>query len=243
MPATSGLLVHHGESIPYQVILSRRRTLGIHIYPDRRVVIRAPKGTDTAEIAAIVEKRAAWISRHLTRLRAEAQQPGMQLRYDHGSSLPFLGQNLTLDIRPGPRTRVRRQGERLEIELSAPSHAGHVERAVESWLRRQANDVFAERLTTCYGRIGWMQVQRPALRVRRMRSRWGSCSGAGRVTLNLRLIHLPPELIDYVIYHELCHLREMNHSRRFYALMARAVPDWKQKRAQLHAYSGLLRQQ
>lgn len=238
---TTGMLVHHGEQIGYQVVFSQRRTVGIHIYPDKRVIVRAPHGAASHEIAQIVEKRGAWISRHLARLRDRIAEETFRLRFEHAQSLPYLGEALTLHVRQAARTRARHQGDLLIVETAAPDDPAQIERAVERWLRQQANMIFAERLEECHARIDWMQVSLPTLKIRRMRSRWGSCSGAGNVTLNLRLIHLSPEVIDYVIYHELCHLREMNHSRRFYALLQRALPSWQERRAALYAASSLLR--
>lgn len=102
-----------------------------------------------------------------------------------------------------------------------------------SWVAR-VKAVFQERLEACYPRVARFKVAYPALVVRRMKSRWGSCTAAGKITLNLKLIQMPKECIDYVVVHELCHLKEHNHSPAFYALLGKVMPDWEERKQKLN---------
>ena len=106
----------------------------------------------------------------------------------------------------------------------------HVKALLDEWYRGHARQVFVERLAACYPRVERLGIAFPQLAVRVMRSRWGSCSPSGRITLNVKLIQMPTAHIDYVIYHELCHLAEPSHNARYYDLLGRALPDWRKRR-------------
>jgi len=95
--------------------------------------------------------------------------------------------------------------------------------------------VFQARLDLGYPRLERYGIERPQIAIRKMQSQWGSCTGAGKITLNLRLIQMPSECIEYVIVHELCHLKEHNHSPAFYALLGRVMPDWEKRKAKLNS--------
>jgi predicted metal-dependent hydrolase len=115
------------------------------------------------------------------------------------------------------------------------SDTRRVEELLMGWYRHQARRVFSERWEEVAPRIAAIGVTPPdTFRLREMKSRWGSCSSMGQISLNLKLIQVDESLIDYVILHELCHLRELNHSRAFYAILDRDVPDWKLLRAKLN---------
>ncbi|MEO8394263.1 MAG: YgjP-like metallopeptidase domain-containing protein [Chloroflexota bacterium] len=105
---------------------------------------------------------------------------------------------------------------------------------VEKWYRSRAQFVFKERFAPCYLRLASLGIPYPEFAVRNMKSRWGSCTATGRILLNLKLIQVPKDLIDYVILHELCHLKENNHSSAFYALLDRVLPDWRERRQRLN---------
>ena len=105
---------------------------------------------------------------------------------------------------------------------------------LDAWYLSHAKRVFAERLAACYPRVEGLGIPFPSLAIRDMKARWGSCSAKGRLTLNRRLIHVPKDLMDYVILHELCHLKEYNHGPAFYALLERVLPDWKARRQKLN---------
>ena len=103
------------------------------------------------------------------------------------------------------------------------------------WYRQQAERVFRERLEACLTKLRFLQLAEPELEIRQMNIRWGSCTPEGKIILNLRLIQVPKEYIGYVVMHELCHLKEHNHSQRFYELLNRVMPDWRAKREILNA--------
>ena len=111
-----------------------------------------------------------------------------------------------------------------------------IKRLLDDWYRARARQVFAERLEACYPKVEHLDVIYPDLSIRVLKSRWGSCSPKGRITLNVKLIQVPKAYIDYIIFHELCHLAEPNHSSRYYELLDRVLPDWRKRRERLNGF-------
>ena len=107
-----------------------------------------------------------------------------------------------------------------------------VKKVLNDWYRKRAKVVFAERLALCHPKVAHIGIPYPELKVRMMKSSWGITRGE-RITLNVRLVQMPLESIELVIFHELCHLAEPNHSKRFYALLERVLPDWKTRRERM----------
>ncbi|MCF8081344.1 MAG: M48 family metallopeptidase, partial [Desulfobacterales bacterium] len=117
-----------------------------------------------------------------------------------------------------------------------PKHRSKVKTAVDSWYRTRAQDLLHRYLAKCYEVASRHGVQKPLLSVRRMKRRWGSCTPKGRITLNTRLVQVPVHCIEYVIMHELCHLKEANHSKAFYSLLTRCQPDWRIRKEALNRF-------
>ncbi|MBL8134221.1 MAG: M48 family metallopeptidase [Anaerolineae bacterium] len=222
--------------IDYELIYARRKTLGIQVFPDSRVVVRAPVGADEAAVVEALRKRAAWIVRHQRRFAENPPvQPPPPRRQVSGEAYRFLGEPLRLNVIPSPVERVTLEGDALTAAVPDPADAARIGDLLAMWFRGQAEMIFAERLAVIQPRAAALGIPAPQrLTVRDMKTRWGSCSARRRVTLNLRLIHVAPHLIDYVIAHELCHLKVLNHSAAFYALQERLMPDWRERRAELN---------
>jgi predicted metal-dependent hydrolase len=232
------------KTVTYTLTLAPRKSIGITVRPDLRVDVRAPHGLSIESVEEILRKRATWILRHL---QAFAARPTRQVAADTAvrGTYRYLGRDLPLRIEELSRkdtARAGREQEREEVTLDEGTIWVWVKRndepkitaLLEMWLRVQAQLYFSQRLQQHFDSFQTLGVQPPTLVIRRMRARWGSCSSTGKVTLNLKLMHMDEALIDYVIVHELCHLVEHNHSPRFYALLTRMMPDWKQRRQQLN---------
>jgi predicted metal-dependent hydrolase len=121
----------------------------------------------------------------------------------------------------------------LLVSLPDPTNALAVEATVSTWYRRRAKDVFERRLDSCFMEAKRYIGTRPLLRIRRMKRRWGSCKSTNGILLNTLLVYAPARCIDYVIMHELCHLRHHNHGSKFYRLLGQLMPDWKERRKRL----------
>jgi hypothetical protein len=236
--AVQGQVQFGEQTIRYAVTYAKRKTLGITVHPDASVEVRAPAGTNPATVADVVHRRAAWILRQQRTFThyPPAQSPRC---YVSGESHRYLGRQYRLKVQELQADepsieRVKLSSGFLLVWTANPYDTGQVRALVEGWYRRQAERVFGERLDSLLPRFQHLAVQRPKLNIRHMRARWGSCGANGTVTLNLKLVQVSKPLIDYVIVHELCHLVEHNHSKRYYALLDRMLPDWRTRRQQLN---------
>lgn len=217
----------------YRLKRSRRRTLAIHVKPGPEVEVRAPQRLSEAVIRRFVAERCHWISAKLAEL--QALPAPFRPSFSSGERHAYLGDDYPLALVVGGRGVRLRDGQ-LEVGVADGADGDGAERALDRWYRRQAWRVFRQRLDAARDALRDWQLPEPTLAVRAMRRRWGSCSSSGKITLNLHLIKMPVSLLDYVIYHELCHLLEMNHSSRFYALMDAAMPGWRGQRYNLRAF-------
>jgi len=221
--------------IQYEVIRSpRRKTVVIEVHRDQSVKIRAPQRVSEREIKRLVKEKFQWI--HSQQLRqAELPQQVDQPEFSSGSSHFLYGKPITINWTPG-LYRARLEGNALLIPFPAQKSELHAEKMVKAWYRQQSTTLFNSRLSHWYSQIPHWQVLRPSLKLRYMKRYWGSCSSRGSITLNIHLLKVPLKLIDYVITHELSHLKEMNHSPRFYAWHGSLLPDWKERRAELRTW-------
>lgn len=231
----SGAVQVDGRLLAYTITRSarRRKTLTITLEPGARVRVAAPRAVSVAEIDALVLRRAGWIMRHLS--QAEARATGTR-RFVDGERLPFLGRELALTVGAWARRTVQIEqcGDKLCVRV--PAHLAEeqrrlaVARALERWHRARAAEQFADAVREWSSRVG---ATPSAVLVRGQRRRWGSCSAGGVVRLNWRLVLAPRELIDYVVVHELAHLRVPDHSPAFWSVVARVLPAWKTLRRRL----------
>jgi predicted metal-dependent hydrolase len=223
-----------GESLSLTLIRSRRRRrkLTLQLDAEGGLVVRAPFAARRLEIDGLILRNHEWI---LQRRQALLDQPRPEvLRFSHGERHLFLGRHYVLcPLGKTGRTteKVRLIDNELQVHGASPSA---ISRVLQRWYSQQAQHLFEQRLAFLVAQLPWVAVV-PELRLRRMRSRWGSCSSTGRVCLNTHLIKASEGCIDYVIVHELCHLQEFNHSPRFYALMDAALPNWRERKAELEA--------
>jgi predicted metal-dependent hydrolase len=216
---------------PWSVKYQRRKTLALHVLADGSVEVRAPLGLAERHIVRFVEERADWVVR--TRQRQDSKHR-WQNAIEPGASLWYLGTPRMLEVHASKFVAVQVDDARLRLFTADPFNLPGVARQLEAWWREQAAILFRERLAL--GVLAFPDIEPPALRLRKMRRRWGSCSSRGHITLNTELIKLPLTLIDYVIAHELCHLFEFNHSPRFYRRLQEAMPDWRQREAMLRQF-------
>lgn len=223
LPVHDRLAVPGGE-LSYRIRSSaRRRSLALELRSDG-LTVAAPVGTPLTLIRHFVTSRQVWIASHQARF---ATQPPL-LTLAPGALLPLLDATLALHLQHGA-SRCQRQGGALQVQ--APS-ATAARAAVERWYRRTAAGHFRERVALFAPQVGRAPKK---IAIRAARTRWGSCSARGTVSFNWRLLLLPAALADYVVVHELCHLKIPNHSPRFWAEVARLLPNWPEYRAALHA--------
>lgn len=227
-PDPARRIVIAGQAVDYQLRRSSRRTIGLAI-DARGLRVGAPLRASLGDIEALIRQHGQWV---LDKLDDWRQRPARErLPITDGCVISVLGEPLTVSFTPAPRRDWRRGWQiapgRLQLALPA---GGDANALCETALRAHARDDFARRLAEQAARFG---VPTPPLRLSSARTRWGSCSASGRISLNWRLIFLPPALVDYVVIHELAHLREMNHGPRFWSLVGQLCPDWRARRLEL----------
>jgi predicted metal-dependent hydrolase len=220
-------------SVDYHIKRQRRKTLALHILNDARVEVRAPKWVSKRDIESFVQERTSWA---LQEQKKALQKLASQASYCDGQYHDYLGQKYPLSITEAGRASIYFQDDIFIISVRDPNDEEQIKATLERWYRRQGEVFFAQRLAICYQGLPIDTLDfrpLPDLTLRKMRNRWGSCSSKGAVTLNSLLMKMPLECIDYVIMHELCHLWEFNHSKAFYQLMSRLMPEWKRHKALL----------
>lgn len=159
---------------------------------------------------------------------------------EDGAALPYLGESITLRFVAGPGSPVLTPSGELEIPIGSKTTLKGVHRKVNDWYRGRCRSVAEAATARLSDRAGALGIPAPKeVRCRRMRRRWGSCMPTGTILLNSELLGAPPDCFDYVVAHELCHLKEANHSPRFYELMSRFTPEWKELRRRLNRESPL----
>jgi predicted metal-dependent hydrolase len=229
---------HH---VGYEFRRARRRSIGF-IVSAEGLSVSAPRWVGVAEVEQALQSKAAWILRklHEQQQRAERMQ-AQRVEWRDGSSLPFLGETviLVLDARvTGAVLHTAADAlpgvPRLTLHVGLPQAAtqAQIREAVQSWLQRQARRIFEERCAHFAPRLN-VRVRR--LSLSSASTRWGSASADGSVRLNWRLIHFGLPVIDYVVTHELAHLREMNHSAAFWDVVRSVLPDYEERRGQLRS--------
>lgn len=227
----TGSITYGKESIDFDVLYVPRKTLEIAVHPDKQVVVTAPIGTGWIDIESRVKKRARWINRQIAHFRQ--YEPRTTARnYVRGETHLYLGRKYRLRITAGESNEVKLLQGRMLV-TTQEVRPERIRDCMESWYREKAWEKFPVFFEQCIKPFRHMGFEHPKLRIRRMRKRWGSLSKRGTLTLNLKLIHAPKECIEYVIIHELCHVKFHDHSPGFYKLLERVMPDWERRKKRL----------
>ncbi len=210
----------------FSVIRSpRARRVRVRVQEDGSVAVTLPRRMPLRAADEAVRELAPWIARRRAVLERAREEMGRE-----PGTVPYLGAVLRLVPEPG-RVQVHRRGD----ELLVPE--GDAREALERWYRRMARAEVAPRLDAVCARTG---ARYSGLSIRAQRTRWASCSSTGRMSFNWRLLLAPPEVLDYVVEHEVCHLEVLDHSPRFWALLESRLPGWRAPAAWLRRYGATL---
>ena len=238
-PRAQREIVLRGHRIAYEFRVARRRSIGFTVGLEG-LSVRAPRWVRRADVDDALHERADWILDKLAEQRERAQRlQAARVQWREGASIPFLGEPVVLVLDPrvaGAVLDADAQGlpgvprRVLRVGLPHDALAAQLREAVQGWLQRQALRVFKERCAHFAPRLN-VRVRR--LSLSSAATRWGSASEDGAIWLHWRLIHFTLPVIDYVVAHELAHLREMNHSRAFWEVVRSVVPDYERARRTL----------
>jgi predicted metal-dependent hydrolase len=225
------------SALPYRIRRSARARHARIVVSPAGVEVVVPSRFPLSRVEPFVAEKRPWIDRTLRRYsRTEAEHPPARL--EHGGELPLLGERLALRVRREPgrvRAHVAQRGGELRVALG-PRH--RLEEEVEAWYRRRARAEVAPRLAAACARAG---VAAGPLQIRGQRTRWASCSSSGAMSFNWRLLLAPPEILDYVIEHEVAHLTVHDHSERFWRLLAKRCPQMRARERWLRDFGHTLR--
>lgn len=228
-------------SIDYKLSRGRRKTIGMSVGPDG-LDVRAPRWASIGSIESVLQEKADWILRKLQEMQERHKHmQSTVIQWRDGALIPFMGEpiKLTLDAShlfkdAGGRLEQASsdldQARLLKISVAQNASEPQIRDAVQAWLMQQAKQLFIERLDHFAPLLG---VQWRKLSLSNASTRWGSATSDGSIRLNWRLVHFKLEVIDYVVVHELSHLRVMDHSPMFWETVRHVVPDYAQRRAQL----------
>ena len=217
-----------------KLVRSRRKTIAIIVERNGQVTVRAPLRMAEARIRQFVEEHADWIAKNQAKVRAAAPPPVK--RYVEGETFLYLGQSYPLTIVPSQRPALKFDGHSFRLAKSSLPKA---EETFIRWYKEQATLLLLERVPLFAGKYG-LHYQK--IRVSSARTRWGSCSTSGTLSFTYRLVMAPPEVVDYVVVHELVHTQVKNHSKVFWSKVEQIMPDYKQRRAWLKKpFPGMLK--
>ncbi len=216
----------------YHLIRSKRKTIALIVERDGQVVVRAPLRTDEAAIRAFVAQKAGWINEKQALVR-ELYPPQAPRQFVNGEQLWYLGRQYPLEIVAAARPALVLNGH-FRLARAAQPHAAQV---FERWYRAQAAGVIGERVQYYAAQYG---LRYEKVRISAARTRWGSCSARGTLSFTWRLVLAPLAVIDYVVLHELAHLRLKNHSKQFWQQVEAWLPDYRRHREWLKKEGGKL---
>ena len=242
-PKASREALLDGVAVAYEFKRGKRRTIGFSVSADG-LTVSAPKWVPLYEVDKAVLEKSAWITTKLQETRARHERlESARIEWKDGATIPFLGEQVIVVLDPrhafgGVGAELKSSMDTLpgvthltlHVGLPHTASAEQIKDAVQAWLMRQAKRIFTERLNHF---APTLSVQWRKLSLSSAGTRWGSASADGSIRLNWRLIHFTQSVIDYVVVHELSHLRVMDHSPRFWDTVRAVVPDYAQLRSQL----------
>lgn len=222
-----------GEQRRYLLRRSARRTLAITVERGGALVVTAPETATMAQVEAVLRRRREWVRRR-TREVSALPPPPPPREWVSGETHRYLGRQYRLRVASGSPATVRLSGQWFLVAVPSPKDPAMVRRAMQRWYLTHAREVFARRMAELIERTPLLRLPEvPPLIVRRLEKRWGSCSTDGRILLNVDAVKLPVGCVDYLLLHELCHLRHPHHGAAFWRLLDACMPDWERWRRRM----------
>ncbi len=225
-PNTKHSVVYGQKTINFALLYCDRKTMEIAVHPDSTVIVKAPLQSDIELIEKKIIKRARWILKHLNYFKQF--QPKTPVRcYVNGETHLYLGKQYRLKLARGQENSVKLSRGFFHITCRNKPTPHVVKKLLHQWYLQKAQVQFVKSMDRCWQKFNDLGIDPPKLSIRRMQKRWGSLSEKGTITLNTDLIRAPKECIDYVVTHELCHLKYHGHGPEFYKLLDFVLPGWE----------------
>jgi len=230
----SQYIIQYGdENITYSIERSKRKTLELSVLPDLTVVATAPDDASYEDVAEIVMKRASWILKQRDYFKQFVpKEPPRQ--YISGETHRYLGRQYRLKIIESKEITVKLLGKFICIYSDRGNDPSFNKAQLYRWYKVHAEEKFTSVIDQCLLKLRKYGIEKPEFTVKKMKSRWGSCDFEKRkIILNTELIKAPSHCIEYVIIHELCHLKYSDHDKQFYRFLTLILPDWKDRKERL----------
>lgn len=231
----SNFIKYGNDTIEYTLFYARRKTLEIAVHSDSSVIIKAPITSTLQEIEERVIKKAQWILKQKTYFNQFSPRKEAK-KYISGETHFYMGRQYRLRIEYGNATGVKLSRGFFTVSCPAESSWLIVKKEMEKWYLQKAAIQFYASLDRCWSSFENLKVSKPRIKMRQMKTRWGSFSRKSGITLNTELIKASKECIDYVVTHELCHIKHHNHGKEFYGLLEEIIPDWKKVKHKLELH-------
>ncbi len=215
---------HNNETIEVNIIRSNRTTACIRIQPDGSVEVRGPRLMPDSFVREFVLSKAEWIIQKRQEV-AEHQSKKRTHTYQSGDVFLYLGEEYVLSIQVAGRRRVELTGDKLVVYTTSFEPEA-VKKQLQSWYRKEAELLIHQRIEH-YAQFIPEEIESVSMENRK--NRWGSCSSKGELTFNWRLSMAPMDVVDYVVVHEMCHLKHMDHSPNFWKAVGKVLPDYKKR--------------
>lgn len=219
-------VIYGRKTIEYRLFYSKRKTLEISVHPDSTVIVKAPIDSDILLIEQKINKRARWILRQLIYFKQFTPKTPERC-YINGETHLYLGKQYRLRVAQGNENSVKLFRGIFKVTCCEEITSEITKRLLQKWYLEKACIQFNDSMDRCWSKFNSFTYTRPSISIKRMQKRWGSLSDKGTVTLNTDLVKAPKECIDYVVTHELCHLKYNDHSKEFYTLLDLVAPGWE----------------
>lgn len=223
-----------GTNIDYLLKRKPVKNLNLRIHSDCSIVVSASEKITADKIDDFVMEKGAYILSSIQRFKRIEEYEMPPKRYISGETFDILGRGIRLKVQQGTKDNVFSDGIYLYLTVTDQDDYFKKEKLVQKFLDKECRQVFSETIRQLFPMFQKYGVNMPTLRIRTMKTRWGSCSPSrGIITLNKKLLEAPRNCIEYVVLHELCHFIHPNHSKQFYSFVAMLMPDWKERKTKL----------
>lgn len=232
---TKEIFVFGSQSFDYSIEFSSRKTLEIAVNPDSSVVVKAPFDTKEEILNKKIKNRAYWIIKQREYFNSFSKTE-VKNKYLSGGSLYYLGKQYRLKIVEAKHEEVKLFRGFIYVYTKNKKDNETIEKLLDHWYLEHAKKYFNKVLLKQYEKIRKYEILLPELKVRKLAKRWGSCTKDGRIILNIELIKVSSLCIEYVLMHELCHLKHYSHDKKYYDFLELLMPDWEKRKLRLENY-------
>ena len=228
------VLVYGRERIPFDLSYDDRKRLTVHVEPDQRVRVLAPANTSIDKVMARLQRRAGWISRQ-RRYFEEFIPPPPPKKFVEGETHRYLGRQYRLKFVRAEKKEVKLGGRFFRVLGPSRPSSSEVEELLDAWYRERGHLLLSRKVEAALQSSFLRGIETPRLQIRKMKRRWGSCTKNSGIIFNRNVLMAPLACIEYVVVHELCHLKVHDHSGEYYNLLTKCMPDWERRKERLNS--------